>query len=184
MPAKNKRQQRLFGMALALERGKMSKSKASKKVKEISKGMTEKKIKEFAKTKHKGLTENMALSFKDFLNEDAYVTPEGELKDLEFTPEEEYEINSYDNISSLADFLEDSGARDVTHRVAGEQLMFMFDYATEPYRLQLDLDNDKALLIKTDIDDGVPRHHFIYSGPTDGLFDLIKVNGFSFLSGY
>jgi len=184
MPAKNKRQQRLFGMALALERGKMPKSKASKKVKEISKGMTEKKIKDFAKTKHKGLKENMALSFEDFLNEDAYVTPEGDLKDLEFTPEEEYEINSYDDIRAIADFLEDSGAREVSHRVASEQLMFMFDYAGEPYRLQIDLDHEKAMLIKTDIDTGVPRHHFIYSGPAEGLFDLIKVNGFSFLSGY
>jgi hypothetical protein len=130
------------------------------------------------------ILENHVLKFGQFINEDAYIDSEGELKDLEFTPEEEYEINTYDNIRSLADFLEDSGAKDVKHRVAGEQLMFMFDYATEPYRLQLDLDNDKALLIKTDIDDGVPRHHFIYSGSTDGLFDLIKVNGFSFLSGY
>lgn len=146
--------------------------------------MAKKEIEKFTKTKHTELKENMARSFNDFLNEEAYVNPEGELKDLEFTPEEEYEINTYDNIQSLADFLEDSGAHDVKHRVAGEQLMFMFDYATEPYRLQLDLDADKAMVIKTDIDDGVPRHHFIYSGSVDSLFDLIKVNGLSFLRGY
>lgn len=184
MPAKNKRQQRLFGMALALERGKMPKGKASKKVTAISKGMSEKEIEKFAKTKHKGLKENRALSFNDFLNEEAYVNPEGELKDLEFTPEEQYEINTYDNIQSLADFLEDSGAQDVKHRIAGEQLMFMFDYVKEPYRLQLDLDTDRAMVIKTDIDTGVPRHNFIYTGSADSLFDLIRAKGLSFLRGY
>ena len=146
--------------------------------------MTGKEIKKFVKTKHKGLKENHARSFNDFLNEDAYIDSEGELKDLEFTPEEEYEINTYDNVQSLADFLEDSGARDIKHKVAGENLTFMFDYATEPYSLQIDLDNDKALVIKTDIDTGTPRHHFIYSGSVDSLFDLIKANGLIFLQGY
>ena len=86
MPAKNKRQQKLFDMALALERGKMPKSKASKKVRAISKGMSEKDIEDFAKTKHKGLKENRALSFRQFINE-AYIDDQGNLVDFDFTPQ-------------------------------------------------------------------------------------------------
>lgn len=58
MPAKSKSQQRLFGMALAVRRGEMNRSDASKEVLDIVDGeMTDKQIEDFAKTKHKGLKE-------------------------------------------------------------------------------------------------------------------------------
>lgn len=182
MPAKSKSQQKLFGMALALEREKMPKKKASKKVKAISKGMSEEEIKNFAKTKHKTVMENHVLSFGQFINEDAYVDQEGKLQDLEFTPEEEFEINTYDNIQGISDFLEDSGARAVAHKVDGALLSFRFKYESEPYIMQLDLDTDAARVAR--FRDSEESNTVIYHGSTDPLFDLIRANGLSFLQGY
>ena len=182
MPAKSKSQQKLFGMALALEREKMPKKKASKKVKAISKGMSEEEIKNFAKTNHKTVMENHVLSFGQFINEDAYVDHEGKLQDLEFTPEEEFEINTYDNIQGISDFLEDSGARAVAHKMDGGLLSFRFKYESEPYIMQLDLDTDAARVAR--FRDSGESNTVIYHGSTDPLFDLIRANGLSFLQGY
>ena len=55
MPALSKQQQKLFGLALAVKRGDVPKSKVSDEIKDIIKKMSEKDIKKFAKTKHKGL---------------------------------------------------------------------------------------------------------------------------------
>lgn len=135
-----------------------------------------------AQTKHKGLKENHVLSFGQFINEDAYVDQEGKLQDLEFTPEEEFEINTYDNIRGISDFLEDSGARAVAHKLNGGLLSFRFKYESEPYIMQLDLDTDAAKiarLLNSENSDTV-----IYNGKTDPLFDLIRANGLSFLQGY
>lgn len=52
MPAKSKKQQKLFGIALAIKRGELPPS-YSQLARVIAKHLTEKKIKEFAKTKFK-----------------------------------------------------------------------------------------------------------------------------------
>lgn len=58
MPSKSKAQQRLFGMALAVRRGDMERSKVDQEVLDIVDGkMTDKQIEDFARTKHKGLKE-------------------------------------------------------------------------------------------------------------------------------
>lgn len=58
MPSKSKSQQRLFGMALAVRRGDMERSKVDQEVLDIVDGkMTDKQIEDFARTKHKGLKE-------------------------------------------------------------------------------------------------------------------------------
>lgn len=58
MPAQSKSQQRLFGMALAIRRGEMKHTDASKEVLDIVDGeMTDKQIEDFASTKHKSLKE-------------------------------------------------------------------------------------------------------------------------------
>lgn len=58
MPAKSKSQQRLFGMALAVRKGEMKRSKVSQEILDIVDGdMTDKEIEDFAATKHKGLKE-------------------------------------------------------------------------------------------------------------------------------
>lgn len=58
MPSKSKSQQRLFGMALAVRRGELSKKDVDSPVLDIvNSNMTDKEIEHFAKTKHKGLKE-------------------------------------------------------------------------------------------------------------------------------
>lgn len=62
MPSKSKAQQRLFGMALAVRRGDIERSKVDQEVLDIVDGkMTDKQIEDFARTKHKNL--------KEYLNE-------------------------------------------------------------------------------------------------------------------
>lgn len=134
------------------------------------------------KTKHKNIMENHVLSFGQFINEDAYVDQEGKLQDLEFTPEEEFEINTYDNIQGISDFLEDSGARAVAHKLNGGLLSFRFKYESEPYIIQLDLDTDAAKLAR--LSNHEESNIVIYHGSTDPLFDLIRANGLSFLQGH
>ena len=52
MPSKSKAQQRLFGMALAVRRGDLDRSKVDKEVLDIVDGdMTDKQIEDFAKYK-------------------------------------------------------------------------------------------------------------------------------------
>ena len=58
MPSKSQAQQRLFGMALAVRKGELDRSKVDKSVLEIVDGeMTDKQIEDFAKTK--GLKEHL-----------------------------------------------------------------------------------------------------------------------------
>ena len=60
MPAQSKSQQRLFGMALAVRKGELERSKVSKEVLDIVDGeMTNKEIEDFAETKHKNLKEHL-----------------------------------------------------------------------------------------------------------------------------
>jgi hypothetical protein len=57
LPAKSKKQQKLMGAVYAYKKGKNK--HASKKVKEIAKGMSKKSAKDFASTKHKKLPEKV-----------------------------------------------------------------------------------------------------------------------------
>lgn len=179
MPAKNKRQQKLFGMALALERGKLPKSKASKKVKDISAGMTEEEIKKYAKTKHKGLKENHVLSFSQFINEDAYIDQAGELQDFEFDQQDKQEHEVYDEMMYIVDFLEDAGAKKVEPDYFDGMMKFSFRYAGESYEIFIDIDADYATLMK--YASPLSKGETIYDGAANSLFDLLKYQGLSFL---
>ena len=53
--AESEQQQKLFGLALSVKRGKTSRSEVSAEVLKIVDTMSEKKIRDFAKTKHEGL---------------------------------------------------------------------------------------------------------------------------------
>jgi len=55
MPAKSQAQQKLMGLALAVKRGNVPKSKVSKQIQQLAKSMSEKDLKKFAGTKLKGL---------------------------------------------------------------------------------------------------------------------------------
>lgn len=60
MPTQSKSQQRLFGMALAVRKGELERSKVSQEILDIVDGeMTNKEIEDFAKTKHKNLKEHL-----------------------------------------------------------------------------------------------------------------------------
>lgn len=124
---------------------------------------------------------NLALTFEGFINEDAYVDPKGQLQDFEFTPDEEYEIDSYDDIVKITDFLEDAGAKVVDHRLREQYLTFFFKYASEPYVFRIDLDHNTALIARVESKE---KKHTIYDGNAESLFDLIGSTGLSFLQGY
>ena len=69
MPAKSKAQQALFGMALAVRKGELEKSKVNKEVLDIvNSDMTDKEIEDFASTKRKGLKDHVHESLLDGLN--------------------------------------------------------------------------------------------------------------------
>lgn len=55
MPAKSKKQQKLFGLALSVKRGDTPRSKVSDSVLDIVDGMSKKEIEKYAGTKHKNL---------------------------------------------------------------------------------------------------------------------------------
>lgn len=175
MPAKNKKQQKLFGMALAYERGKMPKSKASKKVKDISKGMSEEEIEKFAKTKHKGLKENRALNFRDFLNE-AHIDAEGRLHDLEFDLDDRYALAAQDEINKITDFLEDAGAHRATGEVNGLDFNIYFTYRGEEYMIKILTNSDEAILQEGDDPDGFK----IFKGSAEEFFTILQYNGLEY----
>ena len=60
MPAKSKKQQKLFGMMLAVKRGKVSKSKVKSPAKKHMMDMPEETMEEFAGTKRKELPEKVS----------------------------------------------------------------------------------------------------------------------------
>ena len=176
MPAKNKKQQKLFGMALAYERGKMPKSKASKKVKDISKDMSEEEIEKFAKTKHKGLKENRALNFRDFLNE-AHIDAEGRLQDLEFTFDDRYALAAQDEINKITDFLKDAGADRADGEVNQMDFNIFFEYMGKEYMIIIKPNEDEAILLDGDDPDSIE----IFRGPTDEFFTMLQYEGLDFL---
>ena len=74
MPAKSKAQQELFGMALAVRRGELERSKAGKEVLDIvDSDMTDKEIEDFASTKHKGLKDHVKEQFNEMKNIITYI---------------------------------------------------------------------------------------------------------------
>jgi len=62
MPALSQQQEKLMGLALAVKRGQIPLSKASKSIQKLAKSMTEKDIEKFAATKHKGLPKKVGES--------------------------------------------------------------------------------------------------------------------------
>ena len=68
MPALSKQQQKLFGLALAVKRGDVPKSKVSDEIKGIVSRMSEKDIKKFTSTKHKGLPSKVEMEMESLIN--------------------------------------------------------------------------------------------------------------------
>jgi hypothetical protein len=179
MPAQSKSQQRLFGMALAQKRGKMK--GASKKVKELAKSMSASDLEDFASTKHKDIQEGFVLKFNEFINEaqdelgSAYINPEGELKGLEFTPEEEFEINTHQDVENLMSFFDEVGAKNLEYKRKDGILGFKFEYMDRPLLILIDLDNSRSALVDRTTDQP------IFQGTAESLLDLIGAKGFDFV---
>lgn len=65
MPARSKAQQALFGMALAVRKGELERSKASKEVLDLADSdITTKDLEDFASTKHRGLKDHVQESLR------------------------------------------------------------------------------------------------------------------------
>lgn len=166
-------------MALALEKGKMPKNKASKKVKELSKNMSKKELEKFAKTKHAGLEENYILNFTQFINEKAYIDSSGKLQDFEFSSEEKHEQELYNEMIYISNFLEDSGANHIDFDYFDGIMKFSFRYAGESYEMTVNIDSDYGTLIR--YSSPLSKGEDIYDGSAESLFDLLKNQGLSFL---
>ena len=72
MPATSKKQQKFMGLVRALQKGKVSPSKVSKKVKDVAKDMKPKDVKKYASTKHKGLPNKVKSEAKKMSDKDMY----------------------------------------------------------------------------------------------------------------
>tara|TARA_Y100000004_G_scaffold28572_1_gene29351 strand:+ start:4282 stop:5001 length:720 start_codon:yes stop_codon:yes gene_type:complete len=72
MPATSKKQQKFMGLVRALQKGKVSPSKVSKKVKDVAKDMKPKDVKKYASTKHKGLPNKVKSEAKKMSDKDVY----------------------------------------------------------------------------------------------------------------
>lgn len=122
-----------------------------------------------------------ALTFNQFVNE-AYVSGDGQLGDFELEPHEQYELDMYDHVEELTEFLRDVGAKDLTHDLSEGDLKFDFTYYDEAYSIHLDLDEDRGMAIHYSYSKNEPT--VIYNGALDSLIDLLKYQGLNFLSGY
>ena len=65
MPAVSQQQQKIFGLALAVKRGEVSRSEASQEVLDIVDSMSEKDIEDFASTKHAGLPKKVEQKIRE-----------------------------------------------------------------------------------------------------------------------
>lgn len=65
MPAVSQQQQKIFGLALAVKRGEVSRSEASQEVLDIVDSMSEKDIEDFASTKHDGLPKKVEQKIRE-----------------------------------------------------------------------------------------------------------------------
>jgi hypothetical protein len=125
------------------------------------------------------MIKNKALTYSQFINE-AHINSSGELEGLNFSPEEKAELEIYDELNTISEFLEDSGARRV--RIAdptGHPIIFKFEYGSYSYFMELDLDEDMITVYSKSPRSGIP--HEIYQDSAQGFFDLAMNTGLDFL---
>jgi hypothetical protein len=114
-----------------------------------------------------------AKTYQQFINE-AYIDDSGELRDFDQPSGNEPEFQLLDHAQRIQEYLEDSGANRVRLRVRGGVIEFTFNYAGSNYLLELDLDENLALLSIGRI--------IVYEDSADSFFDLIAANGLEFLN--
>jgi hypothetical protein len=117
-------------------------------------------------------------TFSSFVNEEAFIDPSGELGGLEFNQDEKFELDQFEYISQLKEFLEDAGASEISHKFTDGVLRISFYYGGEYYLMRLNLDNVEAMVIQyTGKNDPIE----IYSGTMEELSNLILTKGLEFL---
>lgn len=114
-----------------------------------------------------------AKTYQQFINE-AYIDDSGELRDVEFPKGGDYDFDMLDHAQRIQEYLEDSGADRVRLQVMEGNIKFTFDYNGSSYLLELDLDENRALLSMGRI--------LVYEDSADSFFDLIAANGLEFLN--
>jgi hypothetical protein len=67
MPATSKQQQKLFGLALSVKRGKTPRSEASDEILDIVDRMSEKDIEKYAGTSHSGLPQKVEQKLREII---------------------------------------------------------------------------------------------------------------------
>ena len=117
----------------------------------------------------------LILNFNEFVNE-AYVNPEGELGDFEFSDTDKYELESHEHIASLKKFLESAGANGVQYTLDEQFLQFRFSFEFQKFVIEIDLDTNEAKFVSYGEDP--INDYVIYDGNSDELFDLIRDRGF------
>lgn len=119
-----------------------------------------------------------AKTYQEFINE-AYIDPEGRLRDLEFTQDDRHASEMVDQINQIREFLEDAGARRVRTDVDGHPIVFRFEYRHNSYYMELDLDSDQVAVYAKTGRSGIPQE--IYQDSAQGFFDLAMNSGLDFL---
>lgn len=116
---------------------------------------------------------NRAKTYFQFINE-AYIDDSGELRDIEFPREGDYDFDMLDHAQRIQEYLEESGANRVRLHVRGGTVEFMFEYSGSNYLLEIDLDENRAYLSIGRI--------LVYEDTADSFFDLLAANGLEFLN--
>ena len=114
-----------------------------------------------------------AKTYQQFINE-AYIDDSGELRDFDQPQGDEPEFQLLDHSHRIQEYLEESGADRVRLRVRGGVIEFTFNYSGSKYLLELDIDENLALLSIGII--------IVYEDSADSFFDLIAANGLEFLN--
>lgn len=116
---------------------------------------------------------NLISTYLQFINE-AYIDDSGELRDFDQPSGNEPEFQLLDHAQRIQEYLEESGANRVRLRVRGGAIEFTFNYSGSNYLLELDIDENSALLSIGRI--------LVYEDSADSFFDLIAANGLEFLN--
>jgi hypothetical protein len=121
-----------------------------------------------------------AKTYSQFINE-AYIDSSGELRDLDFTPQEELDLALMEELNVISDFLEDSGAKNVklNYDVDANIAEFRFHFMGRYFLFEFNITTEEVM-----ISESVGRVHTwveVYQDSAQNAFDLLSNTGLDFL---
>lgn len=119
-----------------------------------------------------------AKTYQQFISENAYVDPDGELQGLEFNDRDRYNSDMMDQAVIIKDFLEGEGATQVRIKISEDTMKYTFNYSFHKYTIIMHFEEDSTSLFSTDRN-GKPIH--LFTDATESFFDLLSSKGLSFL---